>query len=218
MVKIVLLIILMVLLTSCGGVGITEKSVKEETQQYTINVKTAQLKGLSDDMFQESINNGFLSDNEKLIQSFKERISENDNKIDTLNSQPIAYRGKNTISIVNNVNEFTGGAHEILSRRAVTIDLSSNKELTLADLFIDDKWRTFVNCKLSEMVEKDSEKYSVLWEKPVIMSDQGFYIDGASLVIYYPPYELSYYARGFVDFAIPLSELEGYIKTEYCEN
>lgn len=213
-----LLLLLICLLSGCGGVDVNLKSEKEETEQYIIDVKTAQIKGLSDEIFQEKINNDFMSANENLIKSFKERFSANDNKVDSLKSEPIIYYGKNTISIVNNIREFTGGAYEILSRKTVVIDLNRSEELTLSDLFVDDKWRDFINRKLSEIADNDSEKYSVLWEKPVIMSDQGFYINGASLVIYYPPYELSYYARGFVDFSIPLSELEGYIKSDYYEN
>lgn len=218
MVKFVFLLLLLCLLSGCGGIKVDLKSVKEETEQYKIDVKTAQVKGLSNEIFQEKINNDFASNNENLIKSFKERFSDSDNKIDSLKSEPIIYYGKNTMSIVNNIHEFTGGAYEILSRKTVVIDLNRNEELTLSDLFIDDKWRNFINRKLSEIADNDNEKYSVLWEKPVIMSDQGFYINGASLVIYYPPYELSYYARGFIDFTIPLSELEGYIKTDYYEN
>lgn len=217
MLKIVLLIVIMLLLTGCGGVGMDEKVQKEQTHQYTIDVKTPQIKGLSDDEVQARLNNRFLADSEKLTASFRESVSDSEAKMQYLTVVPHLYRGKNTASIVTEVHEFTGGAHEVQSRIAVTLDLKSNREMRLADLFIDEKWREFVNGKLLQAVENDSERYAALWERPVIMTDQPFYIDGAALIIYYPPYELSYYARGFVDFSIPLSELEGYMKTDYYD-
>ena len=60
-------------------------------------------------------------------------------------------------------------------------------------------------------------EYADIWEQPVIGEEQNecFYLTDDGLVIYYPPYELSYYARGFVEFVIPYSELYGYLKPEY---
>ena len=42
-----------------------------------------------------------------------------------------------------------------------------------------------------------------------------FYFTDKGIVIFYPPYELSYYSRGFVDFTIDYEDLYGYIKPEY---
>ncbi len=213
--KVILLVLVTFLLSSCGGIQIGEEKLEEETGEYKMNAVTAVINGLDDEQFQIEINEKIKNYNDTLIASFRERITTDDNTVDELKITPMIYRGKRTISIVNDVYEYNGGSHGIMSRPDITIDTAENRLLELEDLFVDDKWLTFLNSKLAEMVEADSEKYSVLWEKPQIMDDQSFYIDGVNLVIYYPPYELSYYARGFVDFKIPTEQLVGYIKPVY---
>ena len=42
-----------------------------------------------------------------------------------------------------------------------------------------------------------------------------FYIQDDDLVIFFQPYDLSYYARGFVEFRLDLEDLSGYMKEEY---
>ena len=72
---------------------------------------------------------------------------------------------------------------------------------------------------LNSRLEKMSRQaeYSDLWEKPIITDAQNeyFYFNDKGIVIFYPPYELSYYARGFVEFVIPYEDLYGYLKPEY---
>ena len=70
---------------------------------------------------------------------------------------------------------------------------------------------------INERMSEHSEEYQELWEKPEIKPEHqtDFYLDGDSLVIFFQPYELSYYARGFVEFPLPLDELAGYMKEEY---
>ncbi|MBQ3471379.1 MAG: DUF3298 domain-containing protein [Clostridia bacterium] len=70
---------------------------------------------------------------------------------------------------------------------------------------------------INEQVAEHPDEYAELWEKPVIKdtSQTNFYIEDGKLVLYYQPYDLSYYARGFVEFRLPLKELSGYLKEEY---
>ena len=68
---------------------------------------------------------------------------------------------------------------------------------------------------LGELKENKPEEYGELWQKPEIKKNQDFYITDDDLVIYYQPYELSYYARGFIEFPIRLIELKGYLKEDY---
>ena len=46
------------------------------------------------------------------------------------------------------------------------------------------------------------------------LSEQ-FYLNGKNIVIVYPPYELSYYERGFVEIPLDLESMSGYLKPEY---
>lgn len=209
--------VLLVMLYGCGGVKVGREKIKEETSSYTIDVSVPVLSGLSDEQLEASLNEGFKNDADKLIEAFKTRVSDKDSVKDELVSETIVYTGVSTVSIINSIYEYNGGNHGTSSRPCVTVDVKNNKVLEIGDLFTDDKWREMLNRRLSEEVMSESEKYSDLWEKPVVMDGQCFYIDGKNLVIYYPPYELSYYARGFVDFTIPLDSMPGYVKKEYLE-
>ena len=72
-----------------------------------------------------------------------------------------------------------------------------------------------LNSRIGEVLEKERDRYSDLWQKPTISQNQRYYIDGKNLVLFYPPYELSYYERGFVEIPLSLSDMSGYLKPEY---
>lgn len=67
------------------------------------------------------------------------------------------------------------------------------------------------------MVKENPDKYSELWEKPEITNENEnrFYMTDTDLVIFFPPYELSYYAKGFIEFPIPLEEINPILKDHY---
>lgn len=215
--RIALLPVIILLLCACGGVRVNEELLKEKTDQYEICAAVPVVSGLGDEQFEKELNEKFSADMKSVADAFKTRVSDSDGAADEMKATVKSCRGRNTLSIICDIYEYNGGTHGILSRPCLTIDTEQNKVLSLEDLFIDEKWRDFLNKKLSDAVAADSERYSDLWEKPVVMEKQCFYIDGQKLVVYYPPYELSYYARGFVEFEFQLSELEGYIKREYVD-
>ena len=118
-------------------------------------------------------------------------------------------------SMISESFEYTEGTYGVSQRRVLNVDVNSSKLLLLKDIFSDEAYIDMLNSKLKK-ISKEA-MYSDLWEMPVIGEEQNeyFYFDDKGLVIFYPPYELSYYARGFVEFIIPYSELYGYLKPEY---
>ena len=79
--------------------------------------------------------------------------------------------------------------------------------MKLADLFADDGYVSTLNRMINEEMEKHSEEYKDLWAKPEIKQEHqtDFYIQDDDLVIFFQPYDLSYYARGFVEFRLDLA-------------
>ena len=49
----------------------------------------------------------------------------------------------------------------------------------------------------------------------MLSENQDFYITPENLVVYYLPYKLSHYERGFVEIPLSLSDMSGYLKEEY---
>ena len=130
-------------------------------------------------------------------------------------SQEVKYDKNSVLSVVGECFEFTEGFNGKNTRIVKNINTNTNCELYLSDIFCDEKYVDMLNSRLEKMSRQ--AEYSDLWEKPIITDAQNeyFYFNDKGIVIFYPPYELSYYARGFVEFVIPYEDLYGYLKPEY---
>lgn len=190
-----------------------------ETDNEIIYLEIPSFRGLGSKELNDEINDDYEEYSQELLNSFID-ISNNSienragkSKLEMKNE--IKYNKNGLFSLVGEIYRYTQGAYGASDRRILNVDVSNSKIILLEDLFIDDEYIDLLNSKL-EKLSQDA-MYSDLWEKPVITDKQNecFYFDDKGLVIFYPPYELSYYARGFVEFTIPYSELYGYLKPEY---
>ena len=112
---------------------------------------------------------------------------------------------------------YLSGLHGNTWWSAKNFDTRLDKQLTLDDIFSDNSFDKALNKKMEELITKNPEEYHDLWEIPLINENHksNFYLTDKNLVIFFQPYELSYYARGVVEFPIPLEKIRGYIKEEY---
>lgn len=214
------------LLCGCGPSEKTKIDVntKEyETDYLKVTAQTVEFKGLSDTAFESRLNDEYQTQVYQWITDFDSEAQANASaqkmgeKYVFELTQKERYNKNNFISIVSESYLFTGGAHGSSGWVSKNIDVAENKEVTLADLFTDPDYQTQLNRKLTECVTKNPQEYQDLWEQPVLGEAQqkDFYIENGKLVIYYQPYELSYYARGVVEFPIKLEELESYMNPLY---
>ena len=199
------------------NVKIDEKSY--ETDEEMISVQIPIISGLSDNAFENELNTQYSERINEMITSFSEDSQKTTNERNGKSvleiKQNVMYNENGILSLVTECYRYTDGVNGISSRIIKNINTETNTALLLEDLFSDDEYVKM----LDERLEKQSEdaKYSDLWEMPKIGGEQNefFYFTPEGLVIFYPPYELSYYARGFVEFTIPYSDLYGYLKPEY---
>ncbi len=103
-------------------------------------------------------------------------------------------------------------------RYSLCYDFEGKRLLALSDILGGTDWHNTANNIMKEKVETDSE-YDALWETPTveILEKENFYIKDGKIVLYYPPYKLSYYNRGFVDFEFSKEDMRGYL-TDYAKN
>ena len=195
------------------------KNISQECDTYTINGEILSFKGTS-----EGINTLNASIEEEIngwIEDFKGKIPENTNSSGTLPCLQMRHIIKmNTPTFVSFITEkyvYITGLHGNNWRQARNFDVVQDKEVRLSDLFNDSSYPKILNQRMKELIDSDNEAYHDLWEIPTIDKNREnrFYMDGKNLVIFYEPYELSYYARGVVEFPIPLEKIRGYIKSEY---
>lgn len=202
----------------------TEKTIKEyETDYSSVYAETIQFSGISDKEFENALNGEIEQAVESELVAFDSQASESSDNVRMGNKCVMEidweeeYNKNDFISVVEEKYVYTGGAHGSTVRIPKNIDLSELKEVKLSDLFADDGYVNTLNRMINELMTEHSDEYKDLWAKPEIQDrhQTDFYIDDDKLVIFFQPYELSYYARGFVEFPLSLTELSGYMKEEY---
>lgn|GEM_PF-342001 len=215
-----LTILFMTVMCSCAPNSVRVNIIKDEREgeNEIICVEIPEISGMSEE-FTGSINDELKQYAADKIDAFtaeaEKTKDERDGKARLDTVQEVKFNKKNFLSVVGESFEYTSGMTGASSRIALNIDTESEKRLYLCDLFNDDEYVGMLNARLDKI--SAGEEYADIWERPVIGEEQNecFYLSDKGLVIYYPPYELSYYARGFVEFTVPYSELYGYLKPEY---
>ena len=218
----VLSITLIILLCSCSSgkqAKTNVENIEEKTDSYTINCEVLAFDEADEKMAE--LNSLFAEEANEWIDDFKQRAG----SITLRGSEPPCLQVRNDIklngsTIISTVTEkyvYLTGLHGNVWWSAKNFDVKSYRILKLSDLFIDDTYEKILSQRITELIETQNDKYPDLWEQPSIDKSRQdkFYLDGKNLVIFYQPYELSYYARGVVEFPIPIEKIRGYIKPEY---
>lgn len=204
------------LLASCGsGVGVESVDKSYSTDTIFVDAKIPRLTGLSDKEFQERINDEYEDIIEELLEEFTESAKETGDS-STFSVTTTEFCNDNGfLSVVTEIESCMRNARKMHRRIGKNIDTRECKEVPLSGLFSDDSYIDMINARLCEAVAGDHEKYSGLWAQPKLCENQDYYIKDGTLVLYYPPYELSYYERGFVEIPLSLEDMSGYLKPEY---
>lgn len=186
-----------------------------ETEKISASCQIPAYSGFSSESLEKAINEEI----ESVVTNHLNTFSKDAKKIGDAssflveNTEHINVEG--FFSATVNISASVGKTKKNSFRLTKNIDTKKCLALNLCDLFADDSYIDMVNTRLAEVVDNNPEKYMGLWQKPQIIANQPFYIDGQNLVLYYPPYELSYYERGFVEIPLSLSDMSGYLKPEY---
>lgn len=202
-----------------GGVSIKTENVSDDNNSYTINCESLKIEHNSEGG--KLLNEIFSKELNEWIETFTSQALQI--KVPGSSSPCLQVRHivKNNngklLSIITEKYVYLTGLHGNTWVTSKNFDTEQDKVLMLKDLFSDKEYPDILNLRMEELIKNNPEIYHDLWEKPVIdgKRDDKFYLDGKNLVIFYEPYELSYYARGVVEFPIPLEKIRGYIKAEY---
>ena len=219
-IKLILVFSFCVLLSSCSkGDNFEKELVEYKTEDYSINSENL-LFDKGEDII---LNSDIKKDLDSWISDFETRVFDNKIKGAELPNMQIRHKiyqnNEALISMVTEKYAYISGVHGNIWWKSRNFDVKSNRYLSLADLFYDGEYKRILNSKMEEMILDEPKKYHDLWEKPEIKNDgfSNFYIDDKHLVIFFEPYELSFYAKGSVEFPIEGKELRGYIKEEYLK-
>lgn len=212
-------------LCSCGGgdvANISLDTAQYETERASVYAECPSFSFMKNKELQENLNEVFREETDSRLIEFDTQCETPGelvlgNKCVFEIHRDIKYNKNDFISILSDTYTYLGGAHGNTCWSAKNINVMSGTEIVLDDLFSDTGYKETLNRLIKEEVEENTEEYSDLWEKPEIKetNQTDFYITDEGIVIFYQPYDLSYYARGMVEFTLDWEDLSGYLKEEY---
>ena len=207
---------------AANSATITIDAIEYETDTATVYVERPEFSFMKNRELMEELNDAYEDEVDSALVSF-DTLSQDGAPLSGGNKyvfeihQDVKYNENDFISIVSDTYQYTGGAHGSSVWSARNIDTLTGTEVLLGDLFEDNNYKIVLDRFIEQEVNDHPEDYSDLWEKPQIKesNQRDFYISDNGLVIFYQPYDLSYYARGFVEFTIDYEDISGYLKEEY---
>ena len=210
-------------LTGCHTKTVNMKThdIVYDKDYISVNAKIPVFSGL-DKAFAEFLNDNTMKKYEKYISDFDaDALSVHDGgngpKFE-LNIEPVLTCNKKFLSYIMVTDSFSGGTHKLTAKAATTVDLSSNSPIFISDMFTDGTdYASILTEYMQNLAETDFKTYNDLWEAPSFTAQQNedFYIQDDKIIIFYPPYDLAPYSAGFIEFPIPLSDINEYLKPEY---
>lgn len=207
---------LVLLCASCkSGVEVDSIDKSYTTETVTVDAKIPKLSGISSESLEVSVNSEYEKTVTSLLEDFKKQAAKTGDKSTFTVTTTEHHNSGGFFSAVTQVESFASESHKNSFRITKNIDTKKCIELTLSDLFEGDAYIDMLNARLESAVKENSERYQGLWEKPRLCENQDFYVSSGNLVVYYLPYKLSYYERGFVEIPLSLSDMSGYLKEEY---
>lgn len=220
---------LAILLAGCAmlshGYEIEIKKEEQETEYASVYAEIIEFSGLGNREYQSELNMSIRQEITDAISAFDALAIDASKALpqgvkSTLKiTQNVTRNTKDIVSFITEQYIYMGGAHGNTAWYPKTVYVTDENphELTLEELFDDDGYMEKLNGIINTMVKENSDKYSELWAKPEIteQNQNRFYIQDDNLVIFFPPYELSYYAKGFIEFPIPLSDINSILDEDF---
>lgn len=130
-------------------------------------------------------------------------------------SPNILYNNNGVLCVALEGYIYTGGAHGYPTRDVYTFDLSTGSIIGLSDLILieDEELASFITEEFQRMYDEAPEEYwieapSTVETDSADLVNFNFYITEDYVCIFYFPYELGSYARGFVEIIIPFENNE----------
>ena len=218
---------MMLSVTGCGADGVYGTSISKEEQETdysSVYAEIIEFHGFPDREYQSLLNEQIEEDVKGAIDDFDSEAAETELpagvKAALSIKQNVKRNSGGIISFITENYTYLGGAHGITRWLPYTVNAASDapRILELRELFEDEEgYVNTINRMIDELIAQKPEEYTELWAEPHITLEQQrqFYMTDEELVIFFPPYVLSYYAKGFIEFPLRLTELNGYLKEEF---
>lgn len=204
---------------SGGGIRVTETEKAYETGNSQVKASLPRFECSANPEFAEDMNREYDELIMSVLDEFIARTQNKTEKSDFTLETDVKMNNGRLLSVVCDGEVKSEDAHGERFRVCRTIDFIEGKTLTLSDIFADEEWKRAVDAKMEQLAKSGKDEYEDLWEMPStkLLKSENFYINDKGIVFFFPPYELSYYRRGFVEFEFSHEELSGYFSEAFRE-
>lgn len=206
------------MLFGCSGSGVKVNQAEKayETGMSEAKAEIPQFECTKNREFAEIMNEEYENMILALLDEFMERTQKQTQKCEFDLENSVKLNNGRIVSVVCEGEAYTGGAHAEKFRMCRTMDFDEGKTLTISDVFSDDAWKQAADVKMLALAQSGEERYRDLWQQPETkdLNPENFYLKDDAVVVYFPPYELSYYRKGFVEFELKYKEFSGYMNED----
>lgn len=195
------------------------ETIAYETDLIQGEVNIPVLRGLGNPDLQEKLNErwseettGFVDEIKDAAQDFSKEFEE-----ELAHWLPfqvgvdyrVAYLDESLVSISTVYYRYTGGAHGFSYHKSTNVDLSTGKDLILADLFVAgyDYCQVIEDEVVRQIEAKPMDYFEEDWRDQKITQDHDFCLTPEGIVIYYGLYEVAPYSSGIPEFTISFAKL-----------
>lgn len=216
----VVAIVAYVLSMQKGVVEIVE--TKSEDDFVKITIQIPKLKNTRDIDLENQFNNMIQDKVKAIVEDVKSMAQEaaNDDmlhaKYEVHISTEVKYQSRDFVSLVMYYYTFTGGAHGNTIIETYNLDLSTNKIITLKDIFNSNcDYETIIKEEILKQIEErmtDFFEESIEYVKNENISERTFTISKDGLEIYYQDYEIAPHSSGLPVFKIDITKIRNCLK------
>jgi hypothetical protein len=131
----------------------------------------------------------------------------------------IAHQSDKMITLANTFYSYTGGAHGMYGTSYLTINLTTNKVLSLNDV-LNQKGQQMLSSLLEKNFRKErkmkpNDSLTEFLFEDKIQPNENFFVTGKGITFNFVPYEIASFADGEIMIYIPFTELDAYLKPSF---
>lgn len=206
------------------GVGVSNEvtvstnEIKSANQYIEADIKIPVIEGLKNKAIQDMINSSLERDALDFKNTIEKqaRIGFEESKkgnypfhvYQAFIDYKVTYNKNNILSMPITYYSYTGGAHGMTDIVSRNIDLKTEKDIALKDMFKEGTdYRNIIKQEVIKQIKLEPEIYFEDAIKTVEESneDPSFYIEDGNIVVYYSLYHIAPYASGIREFRVPVS-------------
>ncbi len=187
-----------------------EQRLEKDTERVEIRASIPQIKGTLNEVWEREVNDRILECVETFLQEVEEAA-----ELAPAESFAFPYAGYvnyevtlnqgGLLSLTLTFYQYTGGAHGMTYLEGINLDLTTGKTLTFDEVLGSPQERELLVAVINDRLAEDPQWFFIdKFDEFMIGEEQGFYLQPAGIVVYFPLYEIAPYAAGIQKFVVPL--------------